>query len=245
MSATAMRVRTGGAFSRGLGSVLRSVALTGLAIVGGGFVVFVATLDRSETVPGRHVDGIVALTGGADRVSDALDLLIAGRGDRLLISGVNPTVSGDEVMRNAPEARRLLACCIDLGYAAENTVGNARETRDWVRRHAVHSLIVVTSDYHMPRALAEIADAAPGMDLVPFPVTTDKGDGHRWWSDPQRLRTLLVEYLKYLVVLARTHLHPAAPVVETTASPERQLLPQGGPCSSCARSSSTSSSTSS
>lgn len=209
------------AWLRPMAAMLRLLVVAGLLTLGGGFVLFVEALDRPEPTRLRHAEGIVALTGGAERVSEALDLLLSGRGDRLLISGVNPSTSAGDLTRTAPEARPLLTCCIELGYAAGNTIGNARETRLWVRRHHIRSLIVVTSDYHMPRALAEIGAAAPGVDLVPYPVSSGRTEGRLLWEDGGRLRLALVEYLKYLVVVARTHLDPADPYEERAAALKR------------------------
>lgn len=212
--------------TRRLGRVLRLMAAGAVLGIAGGFAVFAAALDRVEAVPPGHADGIVALTGGADRVPGALGLLLAGHGDRLLISGVNPSASALDLIRTAPEARRLLGCCIELGYAAETTVGNARETLAWVRRHRLRSLIVVTSNYHMPRALAEIGDAVPGVALVPFPVVGDRPEG--WWREGGGLRLMLAEYAKFLVVLARIHLSPSVPYDAAAASLGGLHLPQGG-----------------
>ena len=50
------------------------------------------------------------------------------------------------------------------------TRGNAAETAEWARAHQVRSLIVVTSAYHMPRALAEL-----GRDLPDVATLTELG----------------------------------------------------------------------
>ena len=192
----------------GLARLVALAALLGAAALAAGFLLFVGTLEQTRTVPPRHAEGVVALTGGADRIADAVALLAGGRADRLLITGVNPGTTGDEIARLTPEARGLLDCCIELGYAAANTVGNAAETSHWARRHAIRSLIVVTSDYHMPRALAEIGHAAPGVELMAFPVLAAE---RARWTDGQRFRTVAWEYLKYVAVLARLHGASAIP----------------------------------
>ena len=193
-----------------LGRTLTGVALLAMSALLAGFFVFLSVIEQDETRPPRHADGVVALTGGADRIEDAVALLAHGDADRLLITGVNPSTSATEIARLAPDARSLLGCCIELGYAAANTAGNAAETSRWARSHNIRSLIVVTSNYHMPRALAEIGDAAPDVALTAFPVVTGRARTGRWWSDGQRLRLVISEYLKYVMVLARLHIAPGS-----------------------------------
>ena len=121
----------------GLPLALGSVALALLAFVfvaGFGFLVFIASLDRYERDPQRRTDAIVALTGGAQRIGDAIDLLAKGYGRRLLITGVNERTSREEIARLNPGQRRLFDCCVDLDYRARNTIGNAIETRRWMER---------------------------------------------------------------------------------------------------------------
>ena len=104
----------------------------------------------------------MVLTGGPSRITDAIDLLAAGRGRRLLITGVHPTTNLAEIARLVPETQRTFASSIDLDHEAINTVGNAIETKRWIRERGYRSVIVVTSNYHMPRAMAELAHQMPG-----------------------------------------------------------------------------------
>lgn len=176
--------------------------------LGVGFTWFAGSIDTVEPQKVRHADGIVALTGGADRVSDAIALLVGGHADRLLITGVNQATSREDLARHFPDARALVECCIDLGYRATNTIGNARETADWARLHAMRTLIVVTSNYHMPRALAEIAYELPGVDLQAFSVVSEKTKAAPWWVDAQQTRLIVGEYLKFLIVKVRQSILP-------------------------------------
>jgi len=171
-----------------------------------GFFLFAAAIDRAEPLPPRKAQGMVALTGGAERIADAIDLLAAGRADRLLITGVNQATTGAAIARLTPQFRPLFSCCIDLGYEALDTVGNAAETRQWVRMHGMRSVIIVTSNYHMPRALVEIGKALPGVELVPYPVVSDRQRAGPLWADATMLRIVALEYLKYVAALARTRL---------------------------------------
>ena len=174
----------------------------------GGFMLFAAHLDRIEVRPDHHADGMVVLTGGSDRVTDAIDLLAEGHADRLLITGVNPSTSRESLERRLPRVQGLIACCVDLGYQAVNTAGNAREAANWVRANKLRSIIVVTSNYHMPRAMAEIGEVLPGVDLQAYPVVADRARTAAWWTDTQHVRLIAWEYMKYLVVLTRKTLLP-------------------------------------
>lgn len=187
------------------------VAVLGVGLVLG-FLRFAGNLPAVEAPPPRHADALVVLTGGADRISDATDLLASGLADRLLITGVNPTTSPESLARRLPRLRNLVECCVTLGYQALDTAGNAAETAAWVRANHVRSLIVVTSNYHMPRALAEIGGKLKGVELLAYPVVSEHARGRPWWTSPHRLRLIASEYVKYVVVLARQALIPPVPV---------------------------------
>jgi uncharacterized SAM-binding protein YcdF (DUF218 family) len=177
-----------------------------VAAFGAGFLWFVASVPTEEVSIDRPADGIVVLTGGASRITDAIDLLAAGRGKRLLISGVHPATSSSELARLSPANGHWLTCCVDLGHAAVNTTGNAIETKRWVTDRGFRSLIVVTSNYHMPRTMAELRRRMPDVALVPYPVITDKMRSEAWWSSPPTAKLLFSEYLKYIVAQVRFRL---------------------------------------
>ncbi len=181
---------------------LRLAVLCGIALVVG-FMAFIWILPSDEVVLDRGADGIVVLTGGTARVTDALELLAAGRGKRLLITGVNPGTTTADIARRVADYDRVLTCCVDLDYSALNTLGNAVETRRWATDRGFHSLIIVTSAYHMPRALAEIAHQLPDAALIPYPVVSDRLRIEPWWSNGDTTRLVLSEYFKYLLAKMR------------------------------------------
>jgi uncharacterized SAM-binding protein YcdF (DUF218 family) len=176
-----------------------------------GFVLFASAIPREEEEFHRSADGIVALTGGASRIADAVELLTAGRGQRLLISGVNPSTTPAELVRLNPELEKLFACCVDLGHEALNTTGNAMEIAQWTREHQFRSIIVVTSAWHMPRALVELDRELAGVEIIPRAVVTDRMRDEPWWTNPQTVRLFLVEYVKYLATYARVRLDAFEP----------------------------------
>jgi uncharacterized SAM-binding protein YcdF (DUF218 family) len=161
-----------------------------------------------EVVLDHKADGIVVLTGGSSRIADAMELLAAGYGRRLLISGAYPTTNSSELTRLNPDYSRWVGCCVDFDRSV-NTLGNAVETRSWVLSRGFRSLIVVTSSYHMPRAMAEIAYQLPDVTLFAFPVISERIKSEPWWSSGATSKLLLSEYLKYLVMRVRIAIDPA------------------------------------
>ena len=168
-----------------------------------GFIGFILQLRGAEIQPTRHADGIVVLTGGSSRVSDAIELLAGGYGKRLLISGVHPASGASDISRSLPDSQLWLGCCVDLDHSAINTRSNAAETRRWAHDRGFKSLIVVTSNYHMPRAIVELSHAMPDIELIPFAVVGDKWRDEPWWTSGGTLRLVLSEYVKYLAAEMR------------------------------------------
>jgi uncharacterized SAM-binding protein YcdF (DUF218 family) len=188
------------------------LAVLGIGLLAAGFAFFIWLLPNDEVALDRNADGIVVLTGGTSRVSDALELLSSGRGKKLLITGVNPGTTTTDIAREVANYNRLLACCVDLDYSALNTLGNAVQARRWALEHGFRSLIVVTSAYHMPRALAELSHQLPDVTLIPFPVVSDRLRIEPWWSNGATTRLVLSEYFKYLAAQLRMRFDSLAEV---------------------------------
>lgn len=183
-----------------LAAALAAAVLAGLAV---GFVAFAESVSRAAPPTDARADGIVVLTGGTARIDGALALLAEGRAERLLISGVNPAVGRDTLAATVPDAlRAALDCCVDVDHARD-TVENAVLARAWAEQRGFASLIVVTSDYHMPRSMAELADAMPAVTLIAYPVSNPDLDLAGWWRKPQVFSLLVREYGKYLLAEVR------------------------------------------
>lgn len=168
-----------------------------------GFVMFAVSVTREDAASEDRADGIVVLTGGDNRIETGAKLMAEGRAKRMLISGVNRKVSREEMQHLLGIDKQIFNCCVDLGYEALDTVGNADETRTWANSNSYSRLIIVTSRYHMPRSLAELALAMPGVTLLPYAVTPRRFPETAWWLHPATTRVLLSEYLKYLPAVAR------------------------------------------
>jgi uncharacterized SAM-binding protein YcdF (DUF218 family) len=194
--------------ARGVGFLTMTVLVGGLVALGLGFFWFITQVPSEEIRLSDKADGIVVLTGAASRIPDAIELLNSAKGQRVLITGVNRTTTAKEIATLTSLNERVFRCCVDLDRSALNTLGNAIETRRWARDRNFHSLIIVTSNWHMPRAMAEIEHQIPDARLIAYPVVSDKIKGEPWWSSSGTARLLLSEYLKYVFAVVRMRLDP-------------------------------------
>lgn len=168
-----------------------------------GFMLFAAAAMRTPVDNNAAADGIVVLTGTESRIIEGARLLKEGRAKRMLISGVNRQTSRHDLQRISGIDEPAFFCCVDLGYEALDTIGNADETRHWVRDLKFRSIIVVTSSYHMPRSITELRLAMPEIALEAHPVQSKNARPDAWWLYARTTRVLVREYLKYLPAMAR------------------------------------------
>jgi uncharacterized SAM-binding protein YcdF (DUF218 family) len=204
-----------------IGRWLMLLAALGLLWLGGG----IAYIERVESLPApdeTKTDAIVVLTGGAARLATALRLLNENKADRLLVSGVAQTATKATLMQAVlpamPDAAQasgnwqgidlqlLFDCCVDLGFEAEDTAGNAAETASWAAARGYKTIRLVTANYHMPRALVEFGRYLPGFTMLPHPVRSDAMRVEDWWQRRTATAFLLGEYTKYVAALLRAHL---------------------------------------
>jgi len=183
------------------------VLLLGCAFFMAGLQHFVHTLPKpappsiTTTATATATDGIVVITGGQQRLADGFNLLQSGAGTALLVSGVGQGVSkailADELKLN-PRETALLACCVKLEFQAVDTRGNAVAAGKWAQANGFTSLLLVTANYHMPRAKAIFTRTLPDIALSYWPVSPDDLDLDIWWKTPPIIRLLAREYAKYL-----------------------------------------------
>ena len=201
----------------------RKVSVGVLAVIAAslvaGFAVFAAavfTYDPHAPVSG---DAVVVLTGGDLRVREGLRLFAAGAGRRILISGVNQSTTRKDLARHTDVIPLLFDCCVDVGQQALDTAGNAAETRAWLEPWGFQRLIVVTSNYHMPRSLLAFHRLLPGIELVPHAVVPSHYQPAEVWRHPGAIKLLVVEYLKSIPAAARLVISRATGLGAPTALP--------------------------
>jgi uncharacterized SAM-binding protein YcdF (DUF218 family) len=173
-----------------------------LSLLALGFVLFASIVTRLPALNNPHADGIVVLTGEGRRIAEGARLLSEGRAERMLISGVFRRTGKKALIEISGLSEDKFDCCVDVGYTALDTAGNANETRAWAVSRGYGSLIVVTASYHMPRSLAELSLALPTTRLIPHPVVPNNFPPTRWWLSASATRTLVSEYFKFLPTAA-------------------------------------------
>ncbi|MDM9621513.1 MULTISPECIES: YdcF family protein [unclassified Rhizobium] len=173
------------------------------AIIFGGFLRFADSVTTLKPPVEPRADAIVVLTGGYQRIDQAVELLQKGAGKRLLISGVHPTTTSAQIRKMTQATPELFSCCVDIGYDALDTIGNAEEASNWIHAKGYKSVLVVTNNYHMPRSLAELAYVDPETQFIPYPVVNTDLKTSNWFTDPNAMRVMLAEYGKVLLAGAR------------------------------------------
>lgn len=175
--------------------------LAGLCLVA--FLYFADQVASLQPPENPKADAIVVLTGGFQRIDQAVELLKSGAGQRLLISGVHPTTTSSQIRRNTQSPADLFACCVDLGRDAIDTIGNANETAGWIRNNGYRTILVVTNNYHMPRSLLELRRANPGIRFIAYPVVNSDLKSTNWLRNPMVLKSILSEFVKFSIASVR------------------------------------------
>ena len=176
----------------------------------GAFLSYGHEVSGSSYMNVQNADGIVVLTGTPARLSAGFDLLKNGAGKRVLISGVNRQVSKEALRLAMGESESVMACCVDIGHMARDTVGNAYETSLWASENKFNSLIIVTSAYHMPRSLVEMKRQMPSTPLFALAAKNDVLKLKNWWLNPSVSYVLAAEFNKYIFSLIRANLERLA-----------------------------------
>ena len=189
-----------------LTTYLLALFLALLAIWAAGYVWFIVSAATMQPqYPEQTTDAVLVLTGGQNRVNAGLDLLAGGKAPRLFISGVNPKVTEEDLMTLWRPDRDEDPCCVELGYQAEDTHGNAVEARSWIEREEIKSVRLVTSNYHMLRSVMLLRHELPLVEVLRHPVrspSAEPGTTPFWAVTFKEYNKLLLTWL-HLNVLNR------------------------------------------
>ena len=182
-------------------------ALLGLLVVLGlalaSFQKFVLTLPNDETKLPAPIDGLVVATGGQLRIQKGVELLAGGKADRMLISGVGKGITKELLKENlaiSNRQARFFDCCVEIEFAATDTNGNAQATFEWMQKHALDDILLVSANYHLPRAELIFKQYLPENSVYFQAVNPPDLKLSAWYSNWQTTRLLLKEYLKYIYV---------------------------------------------
>ncbi|MEP3113307.1 YdcF family protein [Nisaea sp.] len=197
------------------GILVVAVVAGGLWI--GGFFWFLADMPSDGPRAAPQADAIVVLTGGSRRIPVAVSLLLEGHARALLVTGVNDIVSPSEFRAAMAESEvaldaETMDCCVALGYGAHDTIGNAEEAANWMTSGGYHSMILVTSNYHMARSRIEFRAAMPDIEISEYPVRPADPGLAEWWKSPESRFLMLSEYVKYQAAWLRVTFASMMPV---------------------------------
>ena len=166
-----------------------------------GLILFGQHIQEFSDVSSQKTDAIIVLTGGRNRIAEGVRLLNENMADKLFISGVSHDVTIEDIERKA-KMQANEPSKIELGYKATNTIENASEIADWITKNNIKSVRWVTSNYHIPRSVAELEPYHLSIELTMNPVYSDhvKAD---WWKSWGTFKFLASEYNKFLFVYLR------------------------------------------
>ena len=171
----------------------------------GGLIYFGYLINHFDIDKTTHTDVVIALTGGRNRINEATKILHLKLADKLFISGVGKDISLKNIQHRQKIKKSLLKK-ITIGHDAEDTIGNAKESAIWVEENKISSIRLVTSNYHINRAMIEFRRQLPFIDIIPHPVYSEK-IVKKWWTSWQTFSLIFKEYNKLIFAIIRYQLN--------------------------------------
>lgn len=150
---------------------------------------------RLQPAGGAKADAIFVLAGGDNRIATGLAALRENRADRLFILGTAHLALPQSIIPGysaLPETERSR---IHIEGWSETTLENAVSAKGIVNELGLRRLILVTSDYHLPRAYLALRNAIPEpVAITVLPVRSKWRGGDAHW---RKVRLFMVESWKY------------------------------------------------
>ena len=159
------------------------------------FIFFLSLVKnfKSDYSAFTSIDSIVVLTGDKFRISKGMEILSNGIGEKLLLSGVNKNIKIINIKNEFPKYKNYFDCCVDIDNISSNTFENSRETFLWVEKNKYISVLVVSSDYHMPRVKLEFERFFETGNTYYHPVNSNNDV-----NAIGKIKKLFFEYVKYM-----------------------------------------------
>ncbi len=166
-----------------------------------GVFVFAWKINNLKEISNKKTDAIIALTGGRNRINEAVKLLNKQYSNRLFISGVDKDISLENI-QNSHQLSLNNHNIINIGYNASNTIENAIETTQWIKQNNIKSIRLVTSNYHIARSFLEFRELNPNLEIITHPVYSENIQ-KKWWTSWRTFSLIFKEYNKFLYVYCR------------------------------------------
>ena len=199
--------------------MIRSISITFVSIIIISFLIyfFNGLFNYQERIlslteySSKRASNIVILTGGSNRIRDGLKIIknlenSAIINTKLLISGTGKGFTISNVKKLLPKSKSLnifLKCCVELDSKSQNTHSNAIETLKWAKRNNIKAIILITSNYHMPRAALEFKALMPNFEIITHPITPKKHDISNWMYEFKTFSLIFIEYSKFLIAISK------------------------------------------
>ena len=157
--------------------------------------------------PARPSDAIVVFAGGVgesgsagsglqERISQALSLYRDGVAPHIVISsGFVFALREAESMKTIAVANGVPADAITLELHAANTYENVVYTREILAANQWRRIALVSSPYHMRRALLTWHKVAPEVEVIATPPANSSFYAHQRGASLEQIRGLLQEYV--------------------------------------------------
>ncbi|HLD95594.1 MAG TPA: YdcF family protein [Alphaproteobacteria bacterium] len=160
-----------------------------------GFTVYLAFVPWSQKDFPKS-DVAIVFTGGNNRIFLGLELLEKEALQKLYISGVKKGTRLEDILKQY-SFQKIDTSKIILGEEATNTLGNIKETLKWQKQDGVNNLVIITSNFHIPRVKC-ISSFKGLKNVVFYPVFSQ----NRVFSI-KRLHIYIREYHKTLYFLLK------------------------------------------
>ena len=167
------------------------------------FQQFILTLPKAHIAVPQPTEGLVVATGGQARIQRGLELLAEGNANKMLISGVGEGISKEllkDSLSLSAQQTLFFECCVEIEFTASDTNGNAKATFRWMQKHNLRDILLVSANYHLPRAEIIFKRHLPKNSVYIQAVDPPDLKLSHWYLNWQTSRLLIREYLKFLYV---------------------------------------------